>query len=154
MVQFECLRHWNPSVISILGDGKFSQLPLLALWGNKNWLPTMKVKKWEIFQNKRGLRGCKLSSLNAPGSENPLSHSNEGIVLVPRVDIYHVASRASTQSFPYEVRGRKELPWRNVVIIIINDYPISLPICRNLPKENLDRRKRNCQSPSQPNLPN
>ena len=52
------------------------------------------------------------------------SSINEGIVLVPRVDIYHVASRASTQSFPYEVRGRKELPWRNVVIIIINDYPI------------------------------
>ena len=36
--------------------------------------------------------------------------NNEGIVFVLRVDIYHVASSASTQSFPYEVKGRKELP--------------------------------------------
>ena len=42
MVQFECPRHSNPSVSSILGDGKFSQLPKLALWGNKNGLPSMK----------------------------------------------------------------------------------------------------------------
>ena len=49
--------------------------PLLALWGNKNWPPSMKVKRMEIFQNKRGLKGCKWSSLNAPGTENPLSHS-------------------------------------------------------------------------------
>ena len=48
---------------------------LLALWGNKNWSPTMKVKKLKIFQNKRGLMGCKWSSLNAPSTENPLSHS-------------------------------------------------------------------------------
>ena len=45
MVQFECPRHSNPSVSSILGDGKFSQLPKLALWGNKNGLPSMKVEK-------------------------------------------------------------------------------------------------------------
>ena len=35
----------------------------------------MKVKKMENFQNKRGLMGCKWSSLNAPGTETPLSHS-------------------------------------------------------------------------------
>ena len=29
--------------------------PILALWGNKN---CMKVKKLQIFQNKRGLKGC------------------------------------------------------------------------------------------------
>ena len=34
----------------------------------------MKVKKMENFQNKRGLKGCKWSSLNVPGTENPLSH--------------------------------------------------------------------------------
>ena len=28
----------------------------------------------ENFQNKRGLKGCKWSSLNAPGTENHLSH--------------------------------------------------------------------------------
>ena len=31
-------------------------------------------KKMENFQNKRGLKGCKWSSLNAPGTENHLSH--------------------------------------------------------------------------------
>ena len=28
--------------------------PLLALWGNKNWPPSMKVKKMENFRNKSG----------------------------------------------------------------------------------------------------
>ena len=49
--------------------------PLLALWGNKNWPPSMKLKKLKIFWNKMGSMGCKWSSLNAPGTENPLSHS-------------------------------------------------------------------------------
>ena len=53
---------------------KNSLFPLLALWGNKNWPPSMKVKKFKISQNKRGSRGCKWSSLNAPGTGNPLSH--------------------------------------------------------------------------------
>ena len=35
----------------------------------------MKVKKMENFQNIRGLNECKWSSLNAPSTENPLSHS-------------------------------------------------------------------------------
>ena len=51
-----------------------SLFPLLALWGNKNWPPTMNVKKMENFHNKMGLKGCKWSSLNAPVTENPLSH--------------------------------------------------------------------------------
>ena len=42
-------------------------LPILAIWGNKKWLPSMKVKKMGKFQNKRGLIGCKCSSLNVPG---------------------------------------------------------------------------------------
>ena len=50
-------------------------LPLLALLGNKNWPPSMKLKKLEIFWSKMGSMGCKWSSLNAPGTENPLSHS-------------------------------------------------------------------------------
>ena len=52
-----------------------SLFPLLALWGNKNWPPSMKVKKMEIFPDKIALMGGKWSSLNAPGTENPLSHS-------------------------------------------------------------------------------
>ena len=34
----------------------------------------MKVKKFEKFQNKTGLKGCNWSSLKAPGTETPLSH--------------------------------------------------------------------------------
>ena len=57
--------------------------PLLALWGNKNWPPSMKVKKMEIFQNKRGLKGCKWPSLNAPGTEHPLPHPLLGLEEFP-----------------------------------------------------------------------
>ena len=35
----------------------------------------MKVRNLENSQNKRGLKGCKWSSLNAPGTQTPLSHS-------------------------------------------------------------------------------
>ena len=55
---------------------ELGELPfqLLALWGNKNWPPSMKVEKMENFQNKRCLMGCKWSGLNAPGTETPLCH--------------------------------------------------------------------------------
>ena len=49
-------------------------LSLLALWGNKNWPPRMKVKKLQNLWNKIGLKGCNWSSLNAPGTENSLWH--------------------------------------------------------------------------------
>ena len=45
-----------------------------TVWGNKNWPPSMKAKKLQKYQNKCGLFGCKWSSLNAPGTGNPLSH--------------------------------------------------------------------------------
>ena len=51
-----------------------SLFPLLALWGNKNWLPSMKVKKLENFQDKDGSKNCKWSSLNAPGTEAHMHH--------------------------------------------------------------------------------
>ena len=54
---------------------EISLFSVLALWGNKNWLPSIKVKQIEIFQNKMSLKGCKWSSLNAPGTQIPLSHS-------------------------------------------------------------------------------
>ena len=46
----------------------------LVHWGNKNWPPSMKVEKLKIFWDKRGSKGCKWSSLNAPGTQSPLSH--------------------------------------------------------------------------------
>ena len=54
---------------------QFSLFSLLALWGNKNWPPSIKVKQIENCQNKMGLKGCKWSSLNAPSTQTPLSHS-------------------------------------------------------------------------------
>ena len=54
-----------------LGDCPFSQL--LALRGNKNGLPSMKVKKLSTFWSKMGFIGCNWSGLNDPGTETPLS---------------------------------------------------------------------------------
>ena len=47
--------------------------------GNKNWPPSMKVKKLEFYGNKSGLKGCKWASLNVPGTESPLSHPLFGL---------------------------------------------------------------------------
>ena len=55
--------------------GEFPFL-ILALWGNKNWPPSIKVQKFENQENKIGLRGCKWSSLNAPGIYSPEYHSS------------------------------------------------------------------------------
>ena len=49
--------------------------PLLALWFKKNWLPSMKVEKFENSLRKMGLKWCKWSSLNAPGTQSCHSHS-------------------------------------------------------------------------------
>ena len=73
----------KPLSLIHIGRGKFSQLPLLALWGNKNWLPSMKWKKLKIFQNKSGLKGCKGSSLNAPGTEASQFHPNKKLQKFP-----------------------------------------------------------------------
>ena len=62
-----------PCVIQFWG-WKNSLFPLLALWGNKNWPPRMKVKKLEIFQDKSGSEGCKWSSFNGTGNQTTLSH--------------------------------------------------------------------------------
>ena len=40
--------------------------------GNKNWLPSTKVKKLEKYQIKIGSKGCIWSSSDAPQIENPL----------------------------------------------------------------------------------
>ena len=53
-----------------------SIFPLLALWGNKNWPPSMKMEKLENPQSKSGLKGCKWSRLKGPGTQTPKSHPN------------------------------------------------------------------------------
>ena len=55
-------------------NGKNSLFSLMALWGNKNWPSSKKVRPIENLQNKMGLKGCKWSSLNAPGTQTHLSH--------------------------------------------------------------------------------
>ena len=64
----------NHVLMTFLMSWVNSLFKLLAILGNKNWPPSMKVKKMENFQNKSGLMGCIWSSLNAQGTGNPLSH--------------------------------------------------------------------------------
>ena len=61
-----CLIHFWSCEISLFS--------LLTLWGNKNGLPSMKVKGMEIFGDKSGWAGCKWSSLNVSGTESSLTH--------------------------------------------------------------------------------
>merc|ERR1712079_848077 len=65
----------KPCCLILFWNWKFSPLSLLALWGNKNWTPSIKARQIENCQNKMGLKGCKWSSLNAPSTQTPLSHS-------------------------------------------------------------------------------
>ena len=64
----------NPLFHSVLKLEEFP-FPIIGLWGNGNWPPSMKVKKLGKFQNERGAKGCKWSWMNAPGTQTPLSHS-------------------------------------------------------------------------------
>ena len=82
----------KPHCLILFWGCENSLSPLLALWGNKNWLPSMKVKKLENFQDKDGSKDCKWSSLNSPGTETPLSHS-----------------LLELGEFPFSIWGNKEL---------------------------------------------
>ena len=48
-------------------------LTVIALWGNKKW-PPIKMLDMENPLNKISFEGCQWSSLNATGTEKPLSH--------------------------------------------------------------------------------
>ena len=65
-----------------------SLFSLLALWGNKNWTPRIKVEKIENLRNKTGLGGCNWSSLNAPGTSTPLPHPFLVILICPKTISY------------------------------------------------------------------
>ena len=56
-------------VENLLGQNKLKRLQMVQFEGpgNKNWPPSMKVKKLEIFCDKMSSKGCKWSSLNGPG---------------------------------------------------------------------------------------
>ena len=67
----------------------------------------MKVEKLEKFQNKMGLKGCKWSSLIAPGTETPQSYpylerkiGTGGIWWSPKVFFKIYLSFKPGQKFP------------------------------------------------------
>ena len=64
----------KPLSLIHIGKGEILPTPIIGLWGNKNGLPSMKVKKLENVQSETGLKGCKWSSLNAPGTQTPQSY--------------------------------------------------------------------------------
>ena len=64
----------KPLSLIHIGSWEYFPFPLLALWGKKNVIPSIKVKEIENVQSETGLKGCKWSSLNAPGTETPQSH--------------------------------------------------------------------------------
>ena len=70
MVQFECPWHCNSSVSLELGEFHF----LLFLGNKGKCAPHYESQELEEFQNKIGLKGCKWSNLNAPGTEALVSH--------------------------------------------------------------------------------
>ena len=64
-----------------------STSPLWALWGNKKWLLSMKMKKVNKFDSKMGWMASKWSSLNAPGIEIYLFHPMGSSHPTARLDI-------------------------------------------------------------------
>ena len=82
---------------------KISIFPLLALWGNKNWPPSMKVKKMEAFWNKSCLKGCKWSGLNAPDTENPLNHP----LLGWKNSLFPLLALWGNKNWPPSMKGNK-----------------------------------------------
>ena len=71
---------WMPQALKIIclaqvGWNPFFHFHHSFLWGNKNWPPSMKVKKLKNLRNKIGANGCKCSNLNAPGTQNLLPGS-------------------------------------------------------------------------------
>ena len=69
MVQFECPRHWKPSVSCTFG---VAWILFSHYWPSgviRIDLPSMKVKKMEIFHKKRGFNCCKWSSLNVTSTK-------------------------------------------------------------------------------------
>ena len=84
---------------------KISLFSLLALWGNKKWPPSIKVKQIENFQNKMGLKGCKWSSLNAPGTQTPLSHSV--LELHPSLLLFSLLALWGNKNWPPSIKMKQ-----------------------------------------------
>ena len=90
-----------------------SLFPLLAFWVNKNWPPSMKVKKLKFYGNKSGSKGCKWSSLNAPGTENPLSHPLLGLEDFPFPYISPILALWGNKNRPPSMKVEKLKKFQN-----------------------------------------
>ena len=66
MVEFECHRHWKPSVSFSFGVGTISLFPLLALWGNKNWPPQYEGEKVWIISEQKGFKRMQMVQYECP----------------------------------------------------------------------------------------
>ena len=55
-----------------------SLFSLLALWGNKNWPPSMKVKKVGKFPEQKGFKGMHIVQLECPRHRKPTVSSAFG----------------------------------------------------------------------------
>ena len=69
----------------------------------------MKVKKLGNFQNKRGLMGCKWSSLNAPATENPLSLPLLGLEEFP----FPIIGSLGDKNWPLSMKVKKLENYQN-----------------------------------------
>ena len=114
--------------------------PLLALWGNKNWPPSMKVKKLKIFWDKMGSKGCKWSSLNAPGTQTPLSHP---ILKLDEFPFLHISPLGKVQLFLARLLGCKKMDRTAVAVRqrLVGRYCLFLLLQHN--------KRRSCKSAKQ-----
>ena len=79
----------------------FSLISLLALWNNKNWPHSIKMKHIKNCQYKMGLKGCKWSTLNVPnvpGTQTPLSQS------VLELDFSLISSLWGNKNWPPSIK--------------------------------------------------
>ena len=55
-----------------------SPFPLLALWGNKSWPPSMKMKKIQKFLEQKGFKGMHMVQFECPRHWKPSVSSTFG----------------------------------------------------------------------------
>ena len=87
----------NPCLIHFW-SWQISLFSLLALWGNKKWAPSIKMKQIKNCSDKLGLMGCRWSNLNAPATQTPLSHLVLELEKLPRISALAYKNKSSPPS--------------------------------------------------------
>ena len=99
----------NPCLIHFW-SWEISLFPLLALWGNKNWPPSIKMKHFEKFQNKIGSKCCRWSSLNAPGTEILIGFKKPDLLRNPRLHLQSAYFGTFSRHRPYHIECTSSRP--------------------------------------------